>query len=250
MRTILSLLLETSLGYQSLEPQAASIIKTSIDKPDILWKVKRRIVIKTVIFDFGGVLYKTPDRQWLSRWGRVLGFNEHPEFTGMMENPHESTLVRDICLGVISEQEMWHLMAEKWHIKPRVINTLRQQMNSKRRLNKPLLNLLAKLQEEYQTAILSNAGDDSRQLMEKALGLDRFVEEIIISAEEGLIKPDAKIYQLAMDRLGTKPKATLFIDDLEENVIAARAFGMHALHYTDTEETIQKIQDILERETS
>ena len=166
-----------------------------------------------------------------------------------MENPHESTLVRDICLGVISEQEMWQRMGEKWHIKPRVIHYLRQQMNSKRRLNKPLVNLLAMLQADYQTAILSNAGDDSRQLMEKALHLDRYVEEIIISAEEGLIKPDLKIYQLAMDRLGTIPEATLFIDDLEENVVAAKAFGMYALHHKDTEQTIRSIQDILERET-
>jgi len=206
-------------------------------------------VIKTIIFDFGGVLYQTPNRRWLSRWGKFLGFSDHPEFTALMENPHESTLVRDICLGVISEQEMWQRMAEKWHITPQVIHYLRQQMNSKRRLNKPLLNLLAKLQVDYQTAILSNAGDDSRQLMTKALHLDRYVEEIIISAEEGLIKPDPKIYQLAMDRLGTTPEATLFIDDLEENVIAAQAFGMHALHHTDTEQTVFTIQDILEKGT-
>jgi epoxide hydrolase-like predicted phosphatase len=205
-------------------------------------------VIKTIIFDFGGVLYNTPNRTSLSRWGKMFGFNDHPEFAAMIENPHESSLVRDICLGVISEREMWRQMAEKWHIKPGVLRYLRQQMNSKRRLNQPLVKLLADLQIDYQTAILSNAGDDSRELMERSLQLDRFVDEIIISAEEGLIKPDPRIYQLAIDRLDTSPAATLFIDDLQENIDAARGLGMQSVHHTDNEKTIRDIDEILRAE--
>jgi putative hydrolase of the HAD superfamily len=166
----------------------------------------------------------------------------------MIENPHESSLVRDICLGVISEREMWRQMAEKWHIKPGVLRYLRQQMNSKRRLNQPLVKLLADLQIDYQTAILSNAGDDSRELMERSLQLDWFVDEIIISAEEGLIKPDPRIYLLAMDRLGSSPEVTLFIDDLQENVNTARGLGMQAVLHTDNEKTIHAVDEILRAE--
>ena len=205
-------------------------------------------MIKTIIFDFGGVLYNTPNRASLSRWGKLFGFDNHPEFAAMIENPHESSLVRDICLGVISEREMWRQMAEKWHIKPGVLNYLRQQMNSKRRLNQPLVKLLADLQIDYQMAILSNAGDNSRELMERSLQLDRFVDEIIISAEEGLIKPDPRIYQLAIDRLDTFPAATLFIDDLQENIDAARGLGMQSVHHTDNEKTIRDIDEILRAE--
>jgi len=202
-------------------------------------------LIKTIIFDFGGVLYNTPDHRGLIRWGKILGLNKHPEFVAMIENPYESTLVRDICLGVISEQEMWHRMAERWHIKPWLINTLRRQMNSKKRLNKPLINLLSRLQINYQTAILSNAGDESRRLMENSLHLDQYVEEIIISAEVGMIKPDPKIYQLAVDRLETSPETTLFIDDQKENVIAARNFGMQAVQHTSNDKTIRAVDEIL-----
>jgi putative hydrolase of the HAD superfamily len=205
-------------------------------------------MIKTIIFDFGGVLYNTPNRASLSRWGKLFGLDNHPEFAAMIENPHESSLVRDICLGVISEREMWRQMSEKWHIKPGVLSYLRQQMNSKRRLNQPLVKLLADLQIDYQTAILSNAGDDSRELMERSLQLDWFVDEIIISAEEGLIKPDPRIYLLAMDRLGSSPEVTLFIDDLQENIDTERGLGMQSVHHTDNEKTIRDIDEILRAE--
>ncbi len=229
--------------------EAADIIKQGRDSGKLAyWIGIGQIVIRTIIFDFGGVLYKTPNRQLISRWGKLLGFNENPEFIAMIENPHESTLVRDIFLGAISEQEMWRQMAEEWHIKPGILNYLRRQMNSKRRLNKPLVDLLSDLQINYQTAILSNAGDQSRELMVNQLHLDRFVEEIIISAEEGLIKPDPKLYQLALDRLGASPPTTIFIDDLQENVTVAGAMGMHAVHHTDNEQTIRAINEILATE--
>lgn len=193
------------------------------------------------------MLYNTPDHNGLRRWGTLLGLNDHPEFTAMIENPHESTLVRDICLGVVSEQEMWNRMAERWHIKPRMINSLRRRMNSKKRLNSPMINFLSKLQSHYQTAILSNAGNESRRLMEDSLNLDQYVEKIIISAEIRMVKPDPKIYQLVLDKLGTSPEVTLFIDDLEENVIAARDLGMHAIQHRSNDETIRAVEKILAR---
>lgn len=51
--------------------------------------------------------------------------------------------------------------------------------------------------------------------------------DILVSGEEKLVKPDAAIYRLALDRFGLDPEGALFIDDREENVAAAEALGMH-----------------------
>lgn len=50
--------------------------------------------------------------------------------------------------------------------------------------------------------------------------------DIVVSGEEKLVKPDAAIYQLALDRFGIGAAEALFIDDREENVVAAQALGM------------------------
>jgi putative hydrolase of the HAD superfamily len=207
------------------------------------------MTINTILFDFGGVIYKTPNLQWINRWKNLLGLADDPEIVAMLANPNESPLINDICLGKIPEDQIWITMGEKWHIKPAIIKRFRRRMMSKRSLNKPLLKFLESLHEIYQTGILSNAGDQSRELMVDKFNLDHYTDEIIISAEEGVIKPDPKIYQIAIDRFGAKPEEVLFLDDYLVNVEAARDFGLTAVHFINNSQTIQTIRHILESGT-
>jgi 2-haloacid dehalogenase len=62
--------------------------------------------------------------------------------------------------------------------------------------------------------------------------LQRF-DGIVISGTEGVRKPDPRIFRLLLDRFDLRPETTVFIDDVEENVIAAEALGMVALRFTD-----------------
>jgi epoxide hydrolase-like predicted phosphatase len=206
------------------------------------------MVIKTIFFDFGGVIINTPNFQQLNRWKKLLGLSNEPEIVEMLANPYESQLVQDICLGKITEDHLWVLMAEKWHIKPKFIRTVRRRLFSKRQLNKPIVQLMAELHENYQTAILSNAGDQTRRVLEDVYHLDRYVDDIIISAEEGVIKPDPQIYQIAMARLATTPETSLFLDDYLGNVEAARDFGMRAVQFINNDQAIQMIREHLDEE--
>jgi len=63
----------------------------------------------------------------------------------------------------------------------------------------------------------------------------KLFEDIVVSAEAGLIKPDPRIYAYAEKRCGLIPANTLFIDDLEVNVAAAREAGWHAVQFVSPE---------------
>ena len=65
----------------------------------------------------------------------------------------------------------------------------------------------------------------------EAAMFDRF-RDIVVSGDEKLVKPDAAIYRLAIDRFGVDPATTVFIDDNEANVAGAAAVGLIALHFT------------------
>lgn len=56
--------------------------------------------------------------------------------------------------------------------------------------------------------------------------------DVVISAEEGVLKPDPAIYATLCERNGLDPSVCIFIDDSEVNVQGARAFGMDAIHFT------------------
>jgi HAD superfamily hydrolase (TIGR01549 family) len=57
--------------------------------------------------------------------------------------------------------------------------------------------------------------------------LDAF-DGIVVSGEEGVVKPDPAIYRLLLDRYGLAAADCLFVDDSAKNVDGARAVGMHA----------------------
>lgn len=206
------------------------------------------MTIKTVIFDFGGVIYQLPDLKGIIKIQEMLGITFEPEIFELLKNPEESSLIQGICLGEVPEDQIWVMIVEKWGAGPRMLRYLRRKFVSRRSLNKPLANFIKKLSQDYTMGILSNAGDRTRSIMEDIFHLDRYVDEIIISAEEKLVKPDERIYQVAMDRLGAEPETSLFVDDLLVNVQAARDFGMKAIQFISNEQTIQDVMSCLDLE--
>ena len=77
-----------------------------------------------------------------------------------------------------------------------------------------------------------------------ALGLADLADEVVNSARVGLAKPDPRIYRLAADLAGVRPERCLFVDDTEENVEAASALGMQAVHFrtpADLERALQPL---------
>lgn len=57
-------------------------------------------------------------------------------------------------------------------------------------------------------------------------------DDVVISGECGLLKPDPRIYRLLLERCGIDPASALFIDDVPANVAGAEAVGLKGLHFT------------------
>jgi len=86
------------------------------------------------------------------------------------------------------------------------------------------------------TAILSNMGDSVLDhILSKHAWIQRF-DVLVWSYQLGIAKPDPAIYRYALDKLGTRPEETLFIDDKRENIEAARALGIQSIEYSTVEQ--------------
>ena len=71
----------------------------------------------------------------------------------------------------------------------------------------------------------------------------------ILSHEENMMKPDPRIYEIALKRLKSTAPETLFLDDLEENVVAARDVGLRAEQYDCTHHTSTRLDEIFRAHT-
>jgi HAD superfamily hydrolase (TIGR01509 family) len=78
------------------------------------------------------------------------------------------------------------------------------------------------------TALVSNCSHSTRGIVDR-LGLTEAFDEVILSFEVGLRKPDAGIYREALRRLGVEPEHAVFVDDQQDYCDGAAAIGIETL---------------------
>ncbi len=203
------------------------------------------MAIRAVLFDFGGVLYKTPDRGWMKKWQRLLGLGKDEIISSIILSQDDSPYMQAIMEGRIPESEIWDRMGKRWRLSPLLVRWIKRSTMSRRRLNEEVAEFLAGLRPKYRTGILSNAGSDARAMFTSIFGFDHLVDEMIISAEEGIAKPDERIYKIALEKMGVEPGEALFLDDLSANVAAARRLGMKAVQFLETSQALSEVRALL-----
>jgi len=75
--------------------------------------------------------------------------------------------------------------------------------------------------------------------------LDELFDDVVISAHVGMRKPEERIFQLALRRLELSPGECAFVDDVEGNVVAARALGFVAVHHGEPAATRARLAELL-----
>jgi HAD superfamily hydrolase (TIGR01549 family) len=183
-------------------------------------------MIRAVIFDWGGVLMRTVDASPRLVWDARLGLGPGSVNRLVFESP----MWRRAQLGQVSDETFWADLGMRLNLSPESLAEFRRDFWAGDWLDGDLVALIRSLRPRVKTALLSNFSGQLRQLLTQYGLLDAF-DVIVISGEEGILKPDARIYHLAAERLGVPVADCLFVDDSEENVAGARAAGMQALQF-------------------
>ena len=97
----------------------------------------------------------------------------------------------------------------------------------------------------YRMAICTNNVREWEATWRAMLPVDEIFELVVDSAFVGTRKPEPEIYRITLERLGVAADATLFVDDIDVNCDAARAAGMQAIHFRDTDQAISEIESAL-----
>jgi 2-haloacid dehalogenase len=96
------------------------------------------------------------------------------------------------------------------------------------------VEILAELRGKgHRLHALTNWSAETFPIARRRFGFLQWFEDIVVSGEVGLAKPDPRIFALTIERCRLDPKRTVFIDDSERNVDAGRNAGMHALQFRD-----------------
>ncbi|HSB41265.1 MAG TPA: HAD family phosphatase [Methylomirabilota bacterium] len=185
---------------------------------------------RAVIFDFGGVLW---DMRWdvARELDRLHGLPRSSIFDTLYRSPAWTGIERGV-----GDPEAWtedaHRELERRAGRP--LPRLHEEWRKAQVAIDANIRLVQGLRVRYRCSILSNADRSLRSRLEGELAVHHLFDDIVVSAEVGMAKPEPEIFRLAADRLGLPPETCVFVDDWDKNVEAARAVGMQAvLHRVD-----------------
>lgn len=196
--------------------------------------------IKAIIFDLGGVLIQVYQEDRFhdleARWGLLPG-----QLAEILWRSPDHRLAE---VGAITDAEYWRRITPRLGLHtPEAVRAFQQDVYGPVVVTAPMVDLLRRLHGPYRTALLSNASDAvTSAFIAERYGLGGLFDVEIVSALVGLAKPDPAIFHLALDRLGTAPEATIFVDDYLPNVAAAAALGIRAVHFTGYEALIAELE--------
>jgi 2-haloacid dehalogenase len=196
--------------------------------------------IDTVIFDLGGVLVDWKPEylyrkvfngnekkvQWFlnnvctSAWnaeqdgGRTI---EEAENIKIAEFPEHADLIR--------------LFYSEWH----------QMFSGPIEENVALFKSL-KASGNYKIYALTNWSAEKWDLGLELFPFFNYFDGVVVSGQEKMRKPYPKIYNLIFDKFAINPESAIFIDDNEENIIAAKTLKLHGIHCKSPQQLLNELK--------
>ena len=199
------------------------------------------MTIRAIIFDLGGVLLRTADFSPRENLAGRLHMSRYAleEFIFGGESGNRAQK------GEITIQEHWENLRRQLDYSPQEFKALLDEFFAHDEIDSALIKYLRKQHRTYKTALLSNAWNDLRQVITTKWHFEDVFDIMIISAEVKMVKPDPRIFHLAVERLGVQTSEAVFIDDVKENIEAARKEGLLAIHYQNTQQTLDELNHYL-----
>ncbi len=197
--------------------------------------------IRAVIWDMGGVLVRNTVPGPRQRLAESHGLTNN-QLEDLVFN---SPLSEKASLGQVDVAELWNFVGQALHVSPQEMPAFIADFWASDRTDEELIEFIRSLHSNYKCGLLSNAYSDARQsLNERFPGLLSVFDVSVFSAEVGMAKPDPRFYNWMLNKLGIEPAAAIFVDDFVENVAAAQALGLYAIHFRNSS---QARQAVLER---
>ena len=196
--------------------------------------------IEAVIFDAGGVLHES----------NSAVTDDLVKELGLEQETLEKIWANQIPLlgsGKIDEAEFWEQVSSEHGIRQVEVaeNLLGRAFTEALKSHVPVIELIKELGTSgVKLAVLSNTIEPHAKALKDAGLYDGF-DYLFLSHEVGMRKPDAAIYEHALAELGTKPEATIFVDDDPENVKAAEALGIKGVVFDDVEKVVAELRSLV-----
>jgi len=197
--------------------------------------------IKAIIFDMGGVILRTVDASRRETMACRLGTTREELEQKLFLS--ETSIQSEI--GQLSETAHWEAVLEHYGQPPEKMREMYMEFFAGDEIDLQLLDFIASLKPRYKVGLLSNAWMNARQNITQLHDFMDLFDVSIFSAEVGMRKPDARVFNLVLERLGVRAEEAVFVDDFPNNIAAAAAVGLRTVLFRGRQAVIDELNQIL-----
>jgi epoxide hydrolase-like predicted phosphatase len=198
------------------------------------------MTIKAVFFDLGGVIVRTEYQAPRQHLAESLGM----DYDDIEKIVFGSGSAVRASVGEIDEEEHWRNVMKTLKLPASEYPRVREEFFAGDVIDHEILNFLRSIKARYKTGLISNAWSGLRDYIVREKFDDAF-HHMVISAEVGVAKPDARIFHIALEQLQVQAKEAVFIDDVLENIEACQQVGMKGIHFKSPETALKQLKDLL-----
>lgn len=196
--------------------------------------------IRAVFFDLGGVIVRTEYQSPRERLAERLGM----EYDDLSKIVFDSETGQQASIGAITSLQHWEAVMKRLKRPFEEMTTIRDEFFAGDIVDRQILDFLRSLRGKYKTGLISNAWSDLRDYIIREKMDDAF-DHMIISAEVGVAKPEAKIFQIALKQAGVSPNEAVLVDDFYVNIEGCEKVGIKGIHFKDTGSALQQLNLLL-----
>lgn len=197
-------------------------------------------MIKAVFFDLGGVILRTEFQAPRQHLAERLGM----EYEDLVKLVFESPSSIRASVGEISDKDHWAEVTRRLRRPAAETEEIRREFFAGDVVDRELVEFLRSLRPRYFVGMISNAWPDLRDYIARQKFDDAF-DHMIISGEVGVMKPEAQIYQIALEQARVSPNEAVFVDDMYENIEGCEKVGMHGIYFKDPAATLKQLETLL-----
>jgi epoxide hydrolase-like predicted phosphatase len=198
------------------------------------------MAIRAVFFDFGGVImrteYQAPRQKLAERFNM--------DYDEMDRAVFGSDSARRASVGEITEEAHWAAVLKRFKQPASEMQAFRDHFFGGDMVDRKLVEYIRSLRGEFHTGLISNAWSGLRGFITKEKLIDLF-DTVIISAEIGVTKPSARIYEVALDQAKVRAGDAVFVDDMPVNIEACEKVGMKGILFNDPEKSLSRLDQLL-----
>ncbi|MHC4068205.1 MAG: HAD family hydrolase [Planctomycetota bacterium] len=198
-------------------------------------------MINAVVFDFGNVICRFDNNLFLER---ISDFTDKSveQVRGLIYE--ESDLPSRHETGLMSGEDFYEEVVKLCGLKDISMEGFRAAFTDIFTPIKTTFELIRRLKPNYKLGLLSNTSQWDFEYGIKVIDVFDLFDSVSVSCEVGVMKPDERIFNDALGKLGLVAEECVYIDDLEEFVEAVRAMGFYGVQYVGYEYLVRSLGEL------